>query len=91
MSAGGGPTLPLRLLDGFCLYTEGANGAEEVVGLHMLENGEDLHQDCSDIACHMSALWASTLLVCLLDGFCLSKEGAAEAGEAVGLHMLEKR
>ena len=43
MSAGGDPTLPLRLLDGFCLYTEGANGAEEIVGLHMLENGEDVY------------------------------------------------
>ena len=34
-----GAALPLRLLDGFSLYTEDANGAEEIVSLQMLQNG----------------------------------------------------
>ena len=37
--AGVGAALPLRLLDGFSLYTEDANGAEEIVSLQMLQNG----------------------------------------------------
>ena len=37
--AGAGAALPLRLLDGFSLYTEDANGAEEIVGLQTLKNG----------------------------------------------------
>ena len=37
--AGAGAALPLRLLDGFSLYTEGADGTEEIVSLQMLQNG----------------------------------------------------
>lgn len=40
--AAGSAALPLRLLDGFSLYTEGVNGAEEIVGLEQLSNGERL-------------------------------------------------
>ena len=46
VSAVGPSTLPVRLLDGFCLY-EAASGAEGVVGLHMLEKGEGLWGKCS--------------------------------------------
>ena len=38
-SASGSLALPLRLLDGFSLYTKDASGAEEIVGLQMLANG----------------------------------------------------
>lgn len=47
VSAVGPFTLPLRLLDGFCLNKESASGAEEVDGLDMLEKGEGLLGKCS--------------------------------------------
>lgn len=44
-SSAGSLALPLRLLDGFCLYTQDANGAEEVVSLERLEDGTELLDD----------------------------------------------
>ena len=62
-SSAGSLALPLRLLDGFCLYTEDASGTEEVVGLERLENGASLlWRPSNHLIHHMPQLTAALLV-----------------------------